>query len=646
MTIRGRRATAVALATAVVALFCTAVATSTIASAADGPTVSMGNQSGLERDNPYGSVFMPVTLSAAATEPVVVSYYTVNQTAIYIPPEDRTDPEIFGDYQRRGTPEIPRSVTIPAGQLQGTINVLVNIDDEIETDETFDVVISSVSGADAVIGTATGTATIVDSDGFSATNPAITVSSGAIHEGDSGQRRAQFQIHLSRAPVSNVTISYSSTDGTATAPGDYTPKLPGTVTFAAGQISKTIDVLVASNTDVGANRQFALTVAVTGGSPVEEITMTGTATIVDDDAAVPLPVVPVVSAGNNHTCALTSDGVVRCWGDNAQGQLGTGDITPSLTPVTVTALGTDTVDISAGDSHTCAVSSAGGVTCWGNNLIGQLGDGTSLQQNLPVQVVGLESGVSRVESGDNHTCAALAAGGIKCWGWGTNGQLGHNANSSSAVPVDVQALPASTVVSMAAGFQHSCAVFDDGSTRCWGRNTQGQLGNGANDTRVPLAVQPVGLDSSVTDISAGGVHTCAVQSGLVRCFGLNNGGQLGNGLTANSNVPVATLTLLDISAVVGGGAHSCALTNGGGVKCWGLNQEGELGINNATVPSSPTPLDVNGLSTGQISISSGVQHVCSMATDESVRCWGTNVNGQLGNGFTVRSFTPVPVTGL
>ena len=464
-------------------------------SAADGLTVSMGDQVGLERDDVIGSVFMPVTLSEVSTEPVVVNYYTVNDTAIYIPPADRDASGYFGDYQRRGIwPPDPiyggtRSVTVPAGALQTSINIPINIDDEVEPDETFSVVIQSVSGGGATIGDDTGTATIVDADAVSAANPAINVSSGAMYEGDAGQRRAQFLIHLSRAPGSNVTITYDTQDGSAAGPGDYKPKFPGTVIFAPGQISKTIDVLVDSNASVDGARDFQLNVSVTGGAPVEELNMTGTMTILDDDSPPVAATVPQLAAGNNHTCALRADGEVRCWGDNSLGQLGTGNTTSSLTPVTVTGLPADIVSIARGDAQTCALTSTGGVKCWGNNGNGQLGNASTTNSSTPVDVVGLASGVTTIGAGDNHTCAGLAAGGIKCWGWASSGQLGNGVLiGGSTVPLDVVGLPAGAVaVEISAGYRHTCATLDDTSTSCWGRGSEGQLGNGVSATQQPCA---------------------------------------------------------------------------------------------------------------------------------------------------------------
>lgn len=262
----------VTLSALLAALLATGLVVAAPVSAAPGVVVSIGDQSGLERDSVNGSVFMPVYLSEPAPEPVVVAFYTTDGTA--------TAGE---DYVRWGTPANPRTITIPTGQLQGQINTFVLTDDQSEPEQTFTVTLASVTGADATIGRAAGTSTIIDADAVSTANPAITVSNPTVIEGDIGQRRAQFQVHLSRPPTTTATISYTSTDDTAIAGVDYTAKLPGTVVLAPGQISKTIDVLVGSNTTIGGDRSFTLNVTVTGGSPVEELDMTGVATIIDDD---------------------------------------------------------------------------------------------------------------------------------------------------------------------------------------------------------------------------------------------------------------------------------------------------------------------------------------------------------------------------
>jgi hypothetical protein len=263
--------------------------------AAAGPVVSLGDASGLERDTTTGSVFVPVFLSQAAAEPVVVTFFSTDGTAV-----------AGVDFTRWGTPASPRSVTIPAGSLQTTINVPVAADSLIEGDETFGITVAAVTGGSATVGDGTGTATIIDVDELSTANPAITVSSGTVVEGDGGQRRAQFHVHLSRAASTTLTVAYTTADQDAVAGTDYTAKLPGTLVFPPGQISRTIDVLVASDLAVGPARSFRLEAVVLGGPPVEELSTTGTATIVDDDTASPTTTTSSSTTTSSTTTTTTT----------------------------------------------------------------------------------------------------------------------------------------------------------------------------------------------------------------------------------------------------------------------------------------------------------------------------------------------------
>ena len=248
--------------------------------------------------------------------------------------------------------------------------------------------------------------------------------------------------------------------------------------------------------------------------------------------------------------------------------------------------------ISAGGSHTCAVTTSGGAKCWGVNESGQLGNNSTTSSKVPVDVYGLTSGVASLAAGANYTCAVTASGGAKCWGWNV-GQLGDNTFKNSSVPVDVYGLT-SGVVSLATSNNsnsHTCAVTTSGGAKCWGLNSSGQLGNNGTSTSfVPVNV--FGLDSGVTRITAGASFTCAVMSsGGAKCWGYNYFGQLGNNSTANSKVPVDVSGLTSgVTSITGGGYHTCALTTSGGAKCWGNNATGQLGNNSTT--SSSVPVDV------------------------------------------------------
>jgi alpha-tubulin suppressor-like RCC1 family protein len=188
-----------------------------------------------------------------------------------------------------------------------------------------------------------------------------------------------------------------------------------------------------------------------------------------------------ISAGYYYTCALLSTGAVKCWGSNLYGQLGDGSTTQSLTPVSVPSLSSGVTAIAAGERHTCALLSTGAVKCWGYNDNGQLGDGSAASvtpRTTPVDVSTLSSGVTAISTGSYHTCALLSTGAAKCWGKNTSGRLGNGSNTASLTPVSVSTL-SSGVIAIAAGERHTCAVLNTGAVKCWGYNVSGQLGDGS-----------------------------------------------------------------------------------------------------------------------------------------------------------------------
>jgi alpha-tubulin suppressor-like RCC1 family protein len=187
--------------------------------------------------------------------------------------------------------------------------------------------------------------------------------------------------------------------------------------------------------------------------------------------------IAAISAGERHTCALTAAGGAKCWGENLDGQLGIGTATNALTPRDVSGLLSSGVVVAAGSYHSCAVTTGGGAACWGSNYYGQLGDGTAGRSFAPVAVTGLTAGVAAVAAGGYHSCALTTGGGVKCWGNNTYGQLGNGTTAQSLVPVDVTGLSAG-VVAIAVGGAHSCALTSGGGVKCWGYNLYGQLGNG------------------------------------------------------------------------------------------------------------------------------------------------------------------------
>lgn len=354
--------------------------------------------------------------------------------------------------------------------------------------------------------------------------------------------------------------------------------------------------------------------------------------------------VTALAAGNNHTCAVVNGGV-KCWGNNQSGQLGNNSFINSSTPVDVAGLtsgvSTQPTALTAGANHTCALTTTGGVKCWGENGSGQLGDNSTINRSSPVDVVGLSSGITALAAGTSHSCALTNTGGIKCWGNNGGGRLGNNTTDSSRVPVDVVFNPGDTATALAAGSDHTCAVIN-GGVKCWGDNRVGQLGNDST-TNSPIPVPVANMTSGATVVVAGFRYTCALTDNGVRCWGLNNRGQLGNGQTTNSTVPVLVQNLSSgVDRLAAGTSHTCALTTNGGMQCWGANNSGQLGDGSL---ARLEPVNVEGLSTGVTALATGTEHNCAII-DGGVKCWGYNNRGQLGNDTTTSSATPVAVAGL
>lgn len=233
--------------------------------------------------------------------------------------------------------------------------------------------------------------------------------------------------------------------------------------------------------------------------------------------------------------------------------------------------------------------------CWGNNEDGQIGDGSTTNRLTPVDVLGLTSGVTAIAVGGSHSCALTAGGSVLCWGGNDHGSLGNNSQVPSPVPVAVAGLT-SGVTAIAAGFFHTCAVLAGGSLKCWGNGTNGEVGdNGWTDRLTPVNV--VGLGSGVSAVSVNGHFSGAVVSGGAKCWGENDDGQIGDNTTTDRGVPTNVSGLNSGVAAIGlGYFHTCAVLTGGGLKCWGHNNCGELG--DGTRTDRPTPVNVTGLSSG------------------------------------------------
>ena len=398
-----------------------------------------------------------------------------------------------------------------------------------------------------------------------------------------------------------------------------------------------------------------------------------------------------ISTGMHHTCAILDDGTVSCWGWNIYGQLGDGTTTNRGTPTQTSSPGTGrtAVAISSGYQHTCAILDDSSVSCWGLNHVGQIGDGTTTTRNTPTQTSSLGNGRTAVaiSSGKYYTCAILDNASISCWGWNDYGQLGDGTNIQRNTPTQTSSLGTTanprtaalserdfdgdgilnifdvhhnltySEITISSGGSHTCAILDDGTVSCWGKNYNGQLGDGTggdytNDynRNTPTQTSNLGTGRTAVAISSGWRQTCAIlDDASVSCWGLNNYGQLGDGTTTNRNTPTQTSSLganRGAVAISSGGVHTCAVLDDGSVSCWGWNNYGQLGDGTTTDRSTPTQTSSLGTGRTAVAISSGGIQTCAVLDDASVSCWGDNWYGELGDGTTTQRNTPTPTSSL
>jgi alpha-tubulin suppressor-like RCC1 family protein len=331
--------------------------------------------------------------------------------------------------------------------------------------------------------------------------------------------------------------------------------------------------------------------------------------------------------------------------------------------------------VATGDDHACALLTTGDVKCWGSAIGGQLGrwrfndigdEAGEMGNALPIVNLGAPGQVTQIALGFLHSCALLTSGALKCWGANDAGQLGLGHTRSiggepgemdHALP-PVNVAPGLRVVEVTAGYAHTCARLEDGSVKCWGRNDVGQLGLGNTATRGDQAFEmgnflpnvDLGSGHTAVRISAGPHHTCALlDDGTVKCWGGNSSGELGRGHARNIGdepfemgnfLQTADLDYSHAVVAIGAGGHSsCALFDDGAVRCWGANQYGQLGLgdtisrgDNAGEMGAALPSISLGLALEPASrLTVGNSHACALL-GATVRCWGFNVTGQLGLG--------------
>jgi alpha-tubulin suppressor-like RCC1 family protein len=375
----------------------------------------------------------------------------------------------------------------------------------------------------------------------------------------------------------------------------------------------------------------------------ESLTEPGLA--VTDQAAATAPLAFVqVSTGAFHSCGVTEDGRAFCWGGDDKGQLGDGGTLFNATRTTPVAVvgGLRFRHVSAGYEHTCGLTTDDRVYCWGLNFFGQLGNGTEgsdhFQVSTPAEVLGGRR-FRQVRAGYSHTCAITTSAVAFCWGENIYGQIGDGTSGVNR-PAPVRVLGSQEWAQLSGGGEHTCGVTKTDQLFCWGWNEHGQLGNATTTNRTrPI---PVSGGRAFRQVEAGGEHSCAVTTGdLAFCWGLNFQGALGDGTTAERLTPGAVAGSRRFAHVSAGAYHACGVTLSGRGFCWGLNGSGQVGDgtfgNRFTPKSLAVPLELRQV------MASNMAHTCGITTSNRAYCWGTG--GLLGDGTLTRRAFPVAVLG-
>lgn len=386
-----------------------------------------------------------------------------------------------------------------------------------------------------------------------------------------------------------------------------------------------------------------------------------------------------ISAGDNHTCAISNAGKVKCWGRNDRGQLGLGDTANrgdgpnemgADLPYVDLGPGRTATAVSTGNRFSCAVLDDGSVKCWGHNDQGQLGQGdTAARGDQPgemgADLTAVDLGTGRtataVTAANNHVCALLDDGTVKCWGYHGGGILGQGDRTSrgdnpgemgDALPV-VALGAGRTATSISGNLFHTCALLDDGSVKCWGFNGDGELGLGDTGNRgdgpgeMGDALPTVNLAATPAAIAVGENNSCVlVADGAVKCWGENIEGSVGNGVypfvgdgpnEMGGNLAALDLGAGKLAAEIHTSGHTCARLTSGEIKCWGLEIHGQLGHENKTYNHKMGDLlPATKIGQGVIpwKLRLGIVNSCVITTTRRLKCWGDNFGGQLGLGWS------------
>jgi alpha-tubulin suppressor-like RCC1 family protein len=333
-----------------------------------------------------------------------------------------------------------------------------------------------------------------------------------------------------------------------------------------------------------------------------------------------------VSAGDGHTCGVRSNGKLYCWGANEVNQLG--DSGGGATAPRRIGTFEDWSTASAGGDHTCGIRHGGKLYCWGFNLNGQIGNGEALDTTtLPLRIGTFEDWAT-VTAGGDHTCGARKNGKLYCWGDDTFGEIGDGEATDAFAPRRIGTFE--DWVGASAGTHHTCGVRNNGKLYCWGQDNVGQVGDG--DGTAATSPRRIGTFEDWADASAGLEHTCGVRgTGKLYCWGNDSDGQVGDGTDDNPNLtPQRIGTFEDWANASAGDDHTCGARKNGKLYCWGSDSDGQLGDGDLAI-GADAPRRI-GTFEDWATASAGQYHTCGVRSNGKLYCWGTDGSGQVGDG--------------
>ncbi len=435
------------------------------------------------------------------------------------------------------------------------------------------------------------------------------------------------QLPTVTAGSGSVTVANPTGTGTFTQSGEpyfqYPGLLPSNATTAPLQWQFAMPSTVTN---------FAFTVYVSTQLPDESVSAI---------MNIPAHTFTTLSAGQADGCAVRPGSHLYCWGFNNYSALGVGQTPPVTAPEGVLGLVAFGA-VAAGTEFSCALASQVPY-CWGDNARGQVGDGTTTDRAIPTAVSG---GITftQIVTGGEFACGLDGGGKAYCWGANSFGQLGDGTTSDRSAPSTAHTVGSGMrFAALTAGAYHACGLTSAGAAYCWGGNTEGALGQSPD--AVPHA-SPIAVGGpQFTDVAAGDNFTCGIGTdGNVYCWGANRYGALGDGTTTDHSTPAQVTGVSGSFTIIAAGAfHVCAATSSGATYCWGDNSSGQIGSGAPTTTDLLSPTSVSG-AFAFTTLAAGFSHTCAIAGDGTTYCWGDDTVGELGNGTTTSSNTPVAVS--